>query len=366
MAARPWLRSRFFDVALLGFCWVPVYVWVVFGLGLGWDGLEWAGRAPLHPAYERAALLLAISVVLGLTWVHRHYTFLLVYGDGSTFRTRARRFVLAPLVVFGGCLYLATRDAQWVAFGVRFDPAILMIATAGLWNVWHTVQQRYGILRAYGGRAGGALRDPAHGKRDRALLWTLIVALAVVLPWARPETFTLHSSAQRIILELRPYTSHPAYLALLAVTAVVLGTVSYRWWRVERTAQVDRGPRTIFLVSTLLLLAVFLVHGPIVGYLCFGAAHALEYLAFVHHFSERKFGTERRSVAAVFLGRPMVFAPLLIGVLGLAYLGFRDQRGTVGYLVYYTGGSMLHFLYDGWIWKLRDRRVGGSLGMKQA
>lgn len=353
-AARPWLRSPLFDVGLLAFCWVPVYVWVVFGLGLGWDGL---GGQPLHPAYEREAVLLAVAVVLGLTWVHRHYTFLLVYGDGATFRERAGRYVLAPIAVFGACTYLATRTGTWTLGGVVFEPVVLMALTAGLWNVWHTVQQRYGILRAYGGRAGGPLREAAHGRRDRALLWVTLAFVAVALPWLRPTTFTLHPSARRVMFELRPFTEHPAYLVALVAVTLGLVAVAAWWWRHERRAQVDRLPRWTFLASTMLLFAVFLVHGPVVGYLCFGAAHALEYLAFVHHFSERRFAGERRSVAAVFLGRPLVFAPLVIGLFGLAYLAFREQRGTVAYLVYYTGGSLLHFLYDGWIWKLRRPAV---------
>ena len=29
------------------------------------------------------------------------------------------------------------------------------------------------------------------------------------------------------------------------------------------------------------------------------------------------------------------------------------ESRTEVYLAYYVGSSMLHFLYDGWIWKLR-------------
>ena len=354
--ARPWIRSRFFDTALLAFCWVPIYVWVVFGLGLG---AEPFGYAPLTTMQSQRALSLAILVVLGLTYVHRHYTFVLVYGDGPTFRERAVAYIAAPVIVFGLAALTLTHD-QPIA-GVH--PFTAMLVVSGLWNVWHTVQQRYGILRAYAGKAGGGLQTREHSRRDRALLWMLVLALAVLLPWSRATTFESHPNALRVLRNLQPVVEHPAYVVLVLAVLAALASVAMRWWRFERDAEVDRGPRWMFLTSTVLLLAVFIVHGPIVGYLCFGAAHALEYLAFVHHFAERRFQGEHRSIAATFLGRPLVFAPVLIAGLGLLYLASRDHQHTEVYLAYYVGTSMLHFLYDGWIWKLRQPKVAKPLLM---
>ena len=357
---RPWLRGPLFDVALLAFCWVPVYVWVVFVLGLGRDGL---GLAPLPPAEEARALSLAILVVLGLTFVHRHYTFVLVYGDRETFAQRGAAYVVSPLIVFGIAALLLGLDAPVRAGGTVFTPFALMLVASGVWNVWHTVQQRYGILRAYAGRAKGGLEARAHARRDRALVWTLVALMSLSLPVVRPTTFGGHPSAARALEVLGPYVAHPAYAALVALAGLGALAVIAWWWRAERAARVDKGPRWIFLGSTVLLLAVFVAHGPVVGYLCFGAAHALEYLAFVHHYAERSWrGRAERGLAAMLLGRPLAFAPLLIAGFGLAFLGLHDHRSSEVYLAYYVGGSMLHFLYDGWIWKLRERKVARPLG----
>ena len=365
-AARPWLRGPLFDVAGLAFCWLPVYLWVVFGLGIG---AEVFGVAPIGPWEARESLALAILVVLGLTWVHRHYTFVLVYGDGDTFRERRAAYLLAPLALFGVAA-LALSTERTLALGpLRISPAGALLVTSGLWNVWHTVQQRYGILRAYAGRAGHGLETRAHARRDRALLWGGVVALAVLLPWARAETFASHPSARRLHAQLAPVVEHPAYLAAVGVALLGFAAIALRWVMHERRAAVDRGPRWIFLASTFALLAVFVVHGPIVGYLCFGAAHAIEYVFFVHHFGARRWGgaeapgRERRSVAAVFLGRPWLFAPPLVGSLVFLYVVARAGRGTEAYVAYYVGTSMLHFLYDGWIWKLRQPRVARSLAL---
>ena len=356
--ARPWIRSRFFDTALLAFCWVPVYVWVVFGLGIG---AEPFGYAPLSTLESQRALSLAILVVLGLTSIHRHYTFVLVYGDGPTFRERAVAYIAAPIVVFGLAALALGHDRPVAIAGFEIHPFTAMLIASGLWNVWHTVQQRYGILRAYAGKARGGLKTRAHSRRDRLLLWTAVLALAVLLPWSRASTFESHPNALRVLRNLEPIVDHPAYVAAVVAALAALVIVARQWWQFEREAEVDRGPRWLFLGSTIALLVVFVVHGPIVGYLCFGAAHALEYLAFVHHFAERRFEGEHRSVAATFLGRPIVFAPILIAGLGLLYLAMRERQGTNVYLAYYVGTSMLHFLYDGWIWKLRQPKVSAPL-----
>ncbi|MCB9591493.1 MAG: hypothetical protein H6719_02065 [Sandaracinaceae bacterium] len=357
---RPWLRNPFYDVALLAFCWVPVYLWVVFGLGLGGDVY---GLAPLTSGQQARALSLAAVVVLGLTYVHRHYTFVFVYGDRETFKERGVAYVFSPILVFGTAAYLLTLQEPIHVAGTTIAPFVLMLVVSGVWNVWHTVQQRYGILRAYAGRAKGGLETRAHARRDRVLLWTLVLALSFVLPVVRPRTFAAHPSAMRVLGTLHPYVSHPAYTAALAVVGVATLAVVVWWARAERAARADKGPRWIFLGSTVLLLVVFVVHGPIVGYLCFGAAHALEYLAFVHHFAERSWrGRPERGFAAVVLGRPLAFAPVLVAALGLSFLWLQDYRTTEVYLAYYVGGSMLHFLYDGWIWKLRKKKVSRPLG----
>jgi hypothetical protein len=113
-----------------------------------------------------------------------------------------------------------------------------------------------------------------------------------------------------------------------------------------------------------MLLGVFVVHGPIVGYLCFGVAHALEYVAFVHHFGQQKFAQSGApGLTAALLRRPLLTAPLVIGVLLGAFILLGDHRTADVYLVYYMGTSLLHFLFDGWIWKVRRPEVRRPLGV---
>ncbi|MCZ6616861.1 MAG: L-2-amino-thiazoline-4-carboxylic acid hydrolase, partial [Gammaproteobacteria bacterium] len=75
-----WLRDPLFDSACLAYCWVPFYLFLVFGLGI--DG-EWSASG--SGGDREPGLGTAMFIALGITYVHRHYTFLLVYGDRETY-----------------------------------------------------------------------------------------------------------------------------------------------------------------------------------------------------------------------------------------------------------------------------------------
>ena len=177
--------------------------------------------------------------------------------------------------------------------------------------------------------------------RDRLLLWSLVVLVALALLLLRTGTFAGHVQAQETLRLLEPLTSAPAFLALAAALAALSLVVVIRWIAAERRALLtpaQRAPRLVFIGSTVLLFAVFVVHGPVVGYLSFGAAHAIEYIAFVHHFGERKYQSRaERNVAAYLLSRPLVFAPLLVSGLGIVYFRLLGYAVTDTYLTYYVG-----------------------------
>jgi hypothetical protein len=242
---------------------------------------------------------------------------------------------------------------------------VIVLGILGVWNVWHVVQQRYGILRIYAGRAGGGLEAREHARRDMALLWSTVALVACALLMLRRETFVGHREARRAIEILTPITGAFAGWLFLGVSAIAFTWVTTGWCRAELAAKpvTSRAPRLVFLASTLALLAVFVVNGPVVGYLCFGVAHSIEYVGFVHHFGEKKYGSgERRGAAAFFLGSiaksPLVIAPLLA-----AFWLLREHRYATGYVVYYSTTSALHFLFDGWIWKVRKPEVARPLGV---
>jgi hypothetical protein len=364
--ASGWLVGPCFDAVCVAWAWVPFYLFFVVVLGL--DG-DWS-RGGRDGNGTEPGLGLALLVALGVSYVHRHYTFLLVYGDRETFRQRLRAYTLLPAALFIG-LALVLRlqgGLQIELFGQTLRPWMLVLIVTGTWNMWHTIMQRHGITRIYAGKAGGGLESRAHGRRDLQLLWSMVALTAVLTLVARPSTFAGIGNARRALAAAEPLIHGAVGWALLVLVVGLTAVLGARWLAAERLATLrprERVPRLNFMLSTLALLAVFVAHGPVTGYLCFGVAHAIEYVCFFHVFGRLKFARRdgERSLAAALLGRPLLSGPLLAIGLVVVFLALVDHRDSEAYLVYYTATSLLHFLYDGWIWKVRKPEVARPLGL---
>jgi hypothetical protein len=367
---RGWLIGPWFDSICIAWAWVPFYVFVVVGLGL--DG-EWS-RGGRDGNGTEPGLGLALLLALGISYVHRHYTFLLVYGDREIYRQRLRAYTLLPAALFVGfALVLRFEgDAHFQLFGQQLRPWMLVLIVTGTWNVWHTIMQRHGITRIYAGKAGGGLEQREHGRRDLWLLWSAVALTAVLTLSFRGSTFAGIGNARKLLRAASPLLHGWLGWSLLALVVAVTLVIAARWLAAERAATIElreRVPRINFMLSTLALLAVFVAHGPITGYLCFGVAHAVEYVFFFHVFGQRKFAGRppaERGLAARLLARPLVSGPIIALALALLFFALVDHRDSEAYLVYYTATSLLHFLYDGWIWKVRKPEVANHLGLRSS
>jgi hypothetical protein len=343
-----WLRGPLWDVGLLALGWLPFYAWV----GVASFGpVNWGTNA--SPGFTAA-----VAVALALNFVHRQYVLVLVYGDPESFAERPRAYAIAPALAFllvGGALWSRIPAAQSA-----------VLAVLGTWNVWHVIQQRYGLLRVYAARARGGFESREAARADKALLWSMVAVSVSATAWHKARSLEGVPQARQLLSVVAPLLVGPAIGIVTAIALAVGSFNAWRWWRIERAASVPasaRVPRWIFAFSTLLLLAIFVVHGPVVGYLVFGVAHSIEYLAFVHQFGEKKYNHGTGSVAALLLGS-MSRAPLFLGPLLVGYAFLYQHRYALAYVTYYASTSVLHYLYDGWIWRLRQARVARPLGVE--
>ena len=361
-----WLRGPLWDLGLVAFCWLPFLAWVVFDLGLG------GSNSPdPTPKGELSPLARATLVALGASYIHRHLTFILVYGDPKTFASRRKAFIWAPVIVFGalGVLLLAQGDARIEIPGLKFKmrPWFVALMITGAWNMWHTLMQRHGLARIYAAKLGRGLQDRAHARRDLALLFGAGLMTAALTLRFRLDTFTGARNAKRMKDTLGPLLEGAPGLILLSLVTLLFAVLVFRWARAEFSAPIagrERIARLSFWASTFALMATFVVWGPIVGYLAFGTAHAIEYIAFFHHFGGKRFTSEDRpSFASRLLAKPRHTALPLIAGFALLYWATRGVAKTEVYAWYYTATSLLHFLYDGWIWKVRKPEMKKPLDL---
>jgi hypothetical protein len=287
-----------------------------------------------------------------ISFAHQPLTLALVYGDRRNFGLRRRVFTWSPLVLAGAVL-----AAQHVSL-------TLLAIVAGLWNVEHTLMQRYGIVRIHGRKAG---EDQGRLEKTMLFAWLVLVLVLVAADSGAAghvERAGLRGKNRRgleVLMDLRPYAVSivPFVIAIGAVVAVL-------WVRDE----VHRGTtgslaKRLYVLSTAALFTTILFD-PVAGLLGFVGAHAVEYFAIVHRSVGTRYpnadvdGRAPIGYALRRFGRTG-FLAIYVGIV-LAAVSLLDRWGsvTVYTVVVLTLGGM-HVLYDGFIWKRPNAGRGGML-----
>lgn len=279
-----------------------------------------------------------VSLTLLFSFAHQPLTLWLVYGDAVQRRSHASLFVWAPVVL-----------AVAVAFGSSVRPEVVALV-AGVWNVAHTLRQRYGLCKLYGRLSGidcGA---------DNRLLWSWLT-LAVVVAVAHTD---LSATARAMDVGARSTTAidviataEAALLMLLPAAVVVAVVVTARWARSELHRPKHSPARLYYLASTAGLLVVLAVE-PVAGFVAYVGAHAAEYLLVVRwrigRAAERSIAGDAVGAVARRVGS-MGTLGLYAAVVAAVIVGIRvlDGRAVAPVIVLTLGG--LHLLFDGVIWR---------------
>lgn len=328
---------------------------------------------PLTYLSSREHQVAVLLVVVGLTFAHRHYTLPYVYLDREIFDTHPRRFVWFPLLMLVG--FLAS-PALWNT------PARIVVAAvvfvAGAWNVWHVYAQKFGVLRLYAAKSGSATKSPRWVDRGLLFCWAPLY-LVWLGPSYREQIESAFPTVRDIALPLidamaavRPFLLVPAIGCVVAG----LGGFVYFEWKSER---LGNAPRLWMALGTTLLSVSFLVFNPIHVFMAFAFSHAVEYMVFMWAIQRRRYRDT------------LPHDPLLGRVLRhpwLAYGGF-TLGITVPYLLMRFWGytivpeatnptvlgttierwafywsvfqSLVHFYYDGFLWKMRLPSVQANI-----
>lgn len=288
-----------------------------------------------------------ILIVLLFNYVHRHYTFVLVYGEPEEFSKHKQAYLLLPLAA-GAVTFLA----------VHLDAFRLLLTLSVLWTMFHSVAQKYGIARVYSRKAGyGA------GWVDKGLIYAWFYVAFFGVAEQQRGALAEYTAGQVILHYVAPYlgwmtaASYVALLAALGFTALYLRQELAQGERISLA-------KNVYMLSTLALFALFF-YSLAIGYIVFAFSHALEYIAFVNLFVAQKY--RKRPGLTSFLARAVrnqwatssAFAGLVIGLslIARAY----DENA---FAVYIVGSSFLHFIYDAMIWKVRRPEVGEPLGIR--
>jgi hypothetical protein len=300
-----------------------------------------------HPELMFPAVL--VLVVFMVNYVHRHLTFALVYGDREEFESRKTAYLVLPL-------FMAIITAGFVYFSVF---AVLLTLSV-MWTMYHSVAQKYGLTRIYSRKAGyGA------SWLDRAVIFSWFAYLIFAL--ADKENDTLHnfSAGQTILEYIGDYAGLMGTVSYVILAVALFFTIIYIATEYGNRHRISI-PKNLYVFSVLLLYSIFL-YDLVVGYIVFAFSHGIEYIAFVNMYIKKKYRQRpsSRSFLAQASRKLWIYSALFsLLIISLCLIGINYDKG--GFATYIVGSSFLHFLYDGWIWKLRKPGVGKPLDIKYA
>lgn len=372
-----WHVSPAIDMAAYHFSWLWVLLPLIF-----------AG-----PKYPVDYLPFYVAV-LTIGFVHRHYTLGYAYLDRELFARHRRRFVCAPLIL--GAAFLATPilvkasvpsgalsigSLQWPNADLRLAVLVTSVVFgAGLWNIWHTLAQKYGILRIYTAKARSEHEESVPGWVDRLFVmgWLPLIVTYVAPPFADAiltEFQVAHLFLEPIVGWL--VTAEPITAPISAAFAIASSAIFavFEWGK----HRFRNRPRLSMAIGIGSLWACFLLVDPIKVYLAFAFSHGLEYMVFVWAYQRRRYAEPRspQPVMARVLERPWLAYASYTLALAAIYVLLRDWEGfslsripklrvgdmALGAWIFYWGvfQSLLHFYFDGFLWKTRRPEMRRSL-----
>lgn len=279
------------------------------------------------------------------------------YGDRLLFRRFKYRFVVAPLLFGTTCIVFAI----WELDGV--------VLVAYLWGVWHALMQTYGFIRIYDAKSGPGSRVTPPLDRAMCVAWFGVAVLQS--PTRMFKIFSDYYTAGGPVV---PATAIEAVVkawtvGTAIVTLIFIGHLLARW-----LGKQGPNPIKLLLMATSFSFwwySTVVVPNMLVGIALFEIFHDVQYLAIVWMFNLNR--AERNPE----IGRFTTFLFRRSGALAGVYIGLvaaygslnllpdvisseAASRGLRGLLV---ASALLHFYYDSFIWKVRERDTRESLGL---
>jgi tetratricopeptide (TPR) repeat protein len=281
------------------------------------------------------------------------------YGDRALFERFRWRFILAPIFLLAVCVGFYFWD-------IKTNPVVMIVF---IWGVWHGMMQTYGFGRIYDAKMGSFA--VLTRKLDFAMcgIW---FAAGVILSPAR-MTDTLEGFYGCGLPFISPGGIHALQQTLLfaAVAVSILWLVNYvRMW----VAGTRQNPVKLALFVTSVAFWWYCNNGVtsiLAGIALFEVFHDVQYLSLVWIYNRNR--VEKDSSIGGFMRFIFRRSGSLIGL----YVGLVFAYGSIGYLNSTIGmetltrlltglvaaSGLLHFYYDGFIWKVREKSTRQSLGL---
>src|SRR5213596_2853113 len=279
------------------------------------------------------------------------------YGDRALFQRFRWRFICAPIFLVLVCAAFSLWDLKGI------------VLVAFVWGVWHGMMQTYGFCRIYDAKVGSFAEFTR--RLDFALCGIWFATAVLLSPQRMTDTLESYYAAGGPLIPpnlLR--AGQQGLLALaLAVSGVFLVNFVWMWMQGKRPSPV----KLVLLVTSISFwwYCNNIVASVLVGIALFEVFHDVQYLSLVWIYNRKRVESDnsiggfmrfvfRRSGALMGLYVGLIFA---YGALSYfkSSIGTESVKTILAGVV--TASALLHFYYDGFIWKVREKSTRQSLGI---
>lgn len=250
---------------------------------------------------------------------------------------------------------------------------------AALWNVWHTLMQKFGIMRVYAAKSSVPLDKRTPPWVDRFLIFGSFPFLAI---WLGPNNRdVINNQAKSITQYVMPavdfLASIQTYLLVPTIVIFAASVLNFLWWEWKLGRFASKQRLSMAFALTALNLS-FLFFSPLKVYIAYGFSHAIEYMTFVWAFLRRRYAQPQphKPLIQRLLTRPVLAYGIFTLSIAAVFFGieYGDDFGLHGGNVrlfdirfgtwlfsFAIWQSIAHFYFDGFLWKMRAPQVRASL-----
>ena len=279
------------------------------------------------------------------------------YGDRALFERFKWRFIFAPLFLLAVCTAFFWWDLKGILLVVFF------------WGVWHGLMQTYGFCRIYDAKTGTF--DALTRRLDFAMCVIWFATAVALSPYRLSDTLDTYYLCGGPFIPPSVVQLGQGLILLLAVAVSVLFVAHFcRLWIIGNRPN----PVKVALLITSIAFWWYcnnLVANILVGIALFEVFHDVQYLSLVWIYNRNRVEKDSN------IGGFMRFVFRRSGSLMGLYVGLVLAYGSVSYINAHIGmetvkriltgvvtaSTLLHFYYDGFIWKVRERSTRQSLGL---
>jgi Flp pilus assembly protein TadD len=278
------------------------------------------------------------------------------YGDRALFERFRWRFIFAPIFLLTVCIAFTWWDLKGLVLVVFF------------WGVWHGMMQTYGFCRIYDAKTGSFAAFTRRLDFATCAIW---FATAVILsPQRLTDTLETYYASGGPFIPPGPLhaVQQVMWFSAIAVSVVFLANFAQMWARGQRP-----NPVKLALLGTSISFWWYcnnVVTNILAGIALFEVFHDVQYLSIVWIYNRNR--VEKDSSITGFMRFVFRRSGSLLGLyvgLVLAYgsLGLLKEvqidvvkRALTGLV---AASGLLHFYYDGFIWKVREKATREHLGL---